>query len=182
MASQSLAECREQNNPYLPGNSGPFGPNLRQLMYAPDPCEEQEQELAGATQAHLDAVALAQKSAAPTIQDLQAAPAPQLSSSWDINNTDPSIPISEFLVPAPSLESSWSPTDLDNIMAMIQDELEHIAPGSTSDEEMIVELDRIRHNAVLFLMWNPWNLKPYKRKKYQYLPKNKKWIGSYLPQ
>ncbi|UOH27046.1 nonstructural protein 2 [Galliform chaphamaparvovirus 9] len=181
MASQSLAQCREQNNPFLPGNMGPFGPNIRQLMYAPDPCEEQEKELAGATTAHQDAVALAQRSAAPTVQDLQSAPAPQLSSSWDVNNLDPGIPITEFLVPAPSLESSWSPTDLDMVMEMIQMELDQIAPGSPTDEEMIEQLDQIRHNLVLFLMWSPWDTPPKKRKPFQYQPKNEGWIGSYLP-
>ncbi|QGJ83202.1 nonstructural protein 2 [Peafowl parvovirus 1] len=179
MASQSLAECREKNNPYIPGNMGLFGPT-RQQMYGPDPCEAEEEALRGATVAHQDAVALAQRSAAPTPQDVQSAPAPQLSSSWEINNLDPSIPMTELLVPQPFLNSSWSPTDLDEVMAMIAEELETQTPGSSSSEEMIVELQGIRENMVAFLSWDPW--KPVKkRKKYQYLPKNAEWIGAYLP-
>ena len=180
LASQSLAECREQTNPYLPGNSGPFGPSRAQL-YGPDPCLEQEKEYAAATVEHQDAVALAQKSNAPTPQDLQSAPAPQLSSSWDINDTDPGIPISEFLVPQPFLNNSWSPTDLDQIMADIAMELEAQAPGSTSDSEVEEHMDIIRHNMTCFLLWNPWDKPVRKRKKFQYNPKNKDWIGRWLP-
>ncbi|UOH27038.1 nonstructural protein 2 [Galliform chaphamaparvovirus 7] len=181
MASQALAECRQQNNPYLPENMGIFGPNVRQLMYAPDPCETQEKELAGATTAHAEAVALAQRSNAPTAQDLQAAPAPQLSSSFDINDTNPAIPDVEFITPSPSLENMWSPTSLDEVMAMIAEELERQSPGSTSSSDIMEQLNIIEENIVCFLSWNPWDKQAKKRKRYQYLPKNEGWIGSYLP-
>ncbi|UOH27066.1 nonstructural protein 2 [Galliform chaphamaparvovirus 13] len=181
LASQSLAQCREQTNPYLPGNSGPFGPTRAQL-YGPDPCLEQEKELAAATTAHQDAVALAQRSAAPTPQDLQSAPAPQLSSTWDVNDTDPGIPISEFLVPVPMLNNSWSPDSLDDVLAAIAMELEEIAPGSTSDSEVEEQMEIIRENMVSFLLWSPWDRKPRKRKPFQYRPNNKDWIGRWVPE
>ncbi|UOH27050.1 nonstructural protein 2 [Galliform chaphamaparvovirus 10] len=181
MASQALAECREQNNPYLPGNTGPFGPNIRQLMYAPDPCETQEKELAGATTDHAAAVALAQSSNAPTAQDIQSAPAPQLSSSFDVNNLDPAIPETEWISPSPSLVNMWSPTSLDQVLAEVAMELENIQPGSSSSSDISMELDTIRENITCFLSWDPWNRPVRKRKRYQYIPNNQGWIGFYVP-
>ncbi|QGJ83205.1 nonstructural protein 2 [Peafowl parvovirus 2] len=179
MASQSLAQCREQTNPYLPGNSL-FGPT-RQMMYGPDPCETQEKELAGATTAHLEAVALAQRSAAPTAQDVQAAPAPQLSSTFDPPDIDPAIPPTEQVIPSPDLNNMWSPDTLQEIMDMIAEEMEIIQPGSTSSSEAEEQMEIVWDQMVTFLHWVP-RFHPRKRKPgFQYLPKNQDWIGKWVP-
>ncbi|UOH27079.1 nonstructural protein 2 [Galliform chaphamaparvovirus 17] len=180
VASQSLAKCREQNNPYLPGNSGPFGPSRAQL-YGPDPCLTQEKELAGATTAHMEAVALAQKSAAPTAQDLQAAPAPQLSSSYDVPDTDPAVPETEHIVPAPALNNTWSPNSLLEIMDMIAQEIETSDPGWLTDAEMIDQLEIIYRQGLAFLHWLPGLYPTKPRKPYKYQPKNENWIGKWAP-
>ncbi|UOH27062.1 nonstructural protein 2 [Galliform chaphamaparvovirus 12] len=178
LASQSLAKCREENNPFIPGNN-PFGAP-RNLMFMPDPCETQEKELAGATTEHMEAVALAQRSAAPTAQDLQAAPAPQLSSTFDPPNIDPAIPESEHVIPAPDLENLWSPDTLQEIMDLLAMELETSHPGSLNEPEIMDQLEIIWIQCTNFLHWLP-GYYPKTRKPIKYQPKNADWIGRWLP-
>nr|WOX03044.1 nonstructural protein 2 [Psittaciform chaphamaparvovirus 5] len=181
LASQSLAKCREETNPYLPGNRGPFGPS-RQQIWGPDPCATQEKELAGATTDHMAATALAQHSAAPTAQDVQAAPAPQLSEAWVGEPLlDPAIPESEVQVPSPALSNDWSPTTLLQVMDMIAEQMEADEAGSTASEAMEEELELVFQNMYLFLSWDAWKRPKRSRRPFQYLPNNADWIGSWLP-
>ncbi|AHF54688.1 NP [turkey parvovirus 2] len=179
MASQALAECREQNNPYLPGNSL-FGPTRAQ-MWGPDPCEQQEQDLASATADHQASVQLAQKSSAPTPQDIQSAPQPQLSSTWS-TEYDPSIPLTEFLVPSPALMSEWSPTSLQEVLDMLAIEMEDISSGSSTSSEVQEAMEVVQENMMCFLLWDPWDIPPKKRKRYRFQPKNASWIGKWVPE
>ncbi|QEJ80806.1 NP [Psittacara leucophthalmus chapparvovirus] len=178
LASQNLAACREENNPYLPGRN-PFGVPAR-LMWAADPCAEQEKELAGATVAHADAVAAAQVSNAPTAQDLPSAPAPQLSDSWDIAATNPVIPESEFVTPDPHLQNMWSPLSILDVMEMIAMELENQGE-STSSSEIEEEMELIYENMRAFQSWWAWEKPKRKRRRYQFKPKNEDWIGRWMP-
>lgn len=178
MASQALAECREQNNPYLPGNSL-FGPTRTQ-MWGPDPCQTQMKELAGATTAHQDAVALAQRSAAPTAQDLAAAPAPQLSETFSAGS-DPAIPETELVPPSPALSNMWSPDTVLEIMNMLAEQMEIDQPGSTSSSDMEEEMELIYSNMVAFLSWDCWEKPKRRRKRFVYQPNNQDWIGRWIP-
>nr|WDQ28112.1 nonstructural protein 2 [Bird parvovirus] len=179
MASQNLARCREENNPYLPGRN-PFGVPPR-LMWAQDPCETQEKELAGATTAHAEAVAAAQISNAPTAQDLPSAPAPQLSDSWDIAATNPVIPETEFQVPSPNQQNNWSPTTVLEVLDMIAAEMEIQEAGSSSSSEVQEEMEIILDNMTAFQAWWAWGPVKRTRARYQYNPKNANWIGKWLP-
>nr|WOX03039.1 nonstructural protein 2 [Psittaciform chaphamaparvovirus 4] len=189
MASQALSKCRAETNPYLPGNSGPFGPT-RQQLWGPDPCQEQMDELKGATTENAAAVAAAQRSNAPTAQDVQAAPAPQLSDAWvGQPMLDPAIPETEMIVPSPGQDNDWSPTTVLEVMEMLaaalpdeQEEMETGEGGSTSSSQSIwSELDLIFENMIAYQSWDSWKPPIRVRARYQYLPNNAAWIGSWLP-
>nr|WOX03048.1 nonstructural protein 2 [Psittaciform chaphamaparvovirus 6] len=182
LASQALAQCRRETNPYLPENRGILGPTRAQL-YGPDPCQTQEKELAGATTEHQAAVALAQRSAAPTPQDTQSAPAPQLSDTFWMNNPnqDPSIPVSEDIPPDPSLANMWSPTSLLETMEMIAAEMEVQEEGSSSISENLDELELIFENGAVLLQWDCWKKPKRGRKPYNFQPNNAEWVGQWVP-
>nr|WQF62314.1 MAG: nonstructural protein [Pigeon-associated parvo-like virus] len=173
MAAQALAECRQQNNPYLPGNSGILGPNRAQ-MYGPDPCESQKEALAEASQA------LAQINAPPTAAAPQAAAAPQLSETDDmqIELLNPAIPETEGIVPDPALSNMWSPQSIEDTMMRIAEELEK--QGQIGDQEM-EQLDEIASNMTYLLSYWCWEKPKRQRKRYQFLPKNQGWLGKWAP-
>lgn len=180
LAAQALVECRNQNNPYLPGNSI-LGPP-RNVMYMPDPCQTQERELAQASEEERQAAArLAQAQQAPTPQDPSSAPAPQLSSTAEgAAMPDPAVPESEFIVPSPALNNMWSPDSIMDTMDQIANELEEMDTTNIDPGAINAELDLIFNQLTLFLAWLPGKGKP-RNKKFQYLPKNQDWIGRWVP-
>nr|WPD49023.1 MAG: nonstructural protein 2 [Protoparvovirus sp.] len=167
LAAQNLQQCREQNNPYAPGNFL-LGPSLSQ-RWGPDPCLTQEKELAEAQ------LLASQIAGAPTPAAPHAAVAPELSDSFDLNqNLDPSIPETEFITPDPCLNNMWSPDSIEQIMNEIWEEMEQ--QGGGSDQEM----ETLLQNITTLLLWVP--KKGIKRnKKYQFHPNNQKWIGHWAP-
>lgn len=174
LASQAYATCREQTNPYLPGNAGLFGPSRAQ-MWGQDPCQEQEQELIEAQEA---ARALSQVAGEP--QAAQTPPAPQLSQTADPQLPDPAIPESEFHVQDPTLENMWSPDTVLEVMDMIAAAMEEERPGSSESEEAIQELEQMYHRMVAFLSWN-WMECQAPKKRLKFNPKNQEWIKKWLP-
>lgn len=175
LASQALAQCREENNPFLPSN--PFGPSLSQ-RWGPDPCLEQEKELAGATTAHQEAAAAAQISNAPASQNLAAAPGTQLSNTWEpselfegtLQNTD-----------YPQLQSMWSPTSVEDVLEMIAVQMEADQVGEMMWEEMGEELDRLRRNMTALLCWDISHQTVRRRLRLRLTLTNTTWIGSWSP-
>ncbi|QZW33716.1 nonstructural protein 2 [Psittacine chaphamaparvovirus 2] len=182
MAAQALADCRRETNPYLPQNSGPFGPSRAQ-MYGPDPCAEQEKELAGATTDHQAAAAAAQISAAPTSQDLSAAPAPQLSDTYSALSADidPAVPITENIVPSPALSNMWSPTTVLQVMDAIAEAMEaEAAANAWQNADTSEEMEIIYQNCMALMHWLP-RAPARARARYKFQPKNDNWIGKFLP-
>lgn len=171
-AQQAYARCREENNPYLPGNSL-FGPTRAQ-MWGPDPCQEQMNELAGATRENEQAAQLAQIQAAPTPQNIASAAAVQLADTWDNSELlDPVI----MNVDLEAVQNMWSPSSIEETMEAILMDLDL---NVLSDEEM-EDLDRIHQNMIALIHWDPgYPTKPTKVR-LQLLPKKKGWIGSWMP-
>lgn len=179
-ASQALQACREENNPYSPSS---FFTAPRTAMWAPDPCLEQEKELAAATIQNKAAQSSAQVSNAPAAAALEVAPAPQLSSTSDGLSPymQPEIPITEFMVPSPAQSNMWSPDSILDVMDQIMEEMEALSPGSTSSSESIqAPLQILYDMMVAFLHWMP---KKAKRPKQHlvYNPRNQDWIGRWGP-
>ncbi|UOH27034.1 nonstructural protein 2 [Galliform chaphamaparvovirus 6] len=175
-ASQQLQQCREDNNPWL---TSPFGPP-RAAMWAPDPCWDQEKELAEATIANQEAISQMQRSGQPTQADLGSAPAPQLTDTLDIANQDPAIPITELVVPSPDSQNTWSPDTVLEILDLIADEMEVESPGSTQREDVMEVLETLYINIVVFLSWDSWG-HPRKGTKIVYKPNNQDWINKWMP-
>lgn len=181
LAAQNLDQCRRENNPYQPGNFL-LGPP-RNLMWAQDPCHQEEAELASATADHQAAQQLAQISGAPTPADPSAAVAPVLSDTYDMNMAfDPIVPETEFTTPSPSLSNQWSPDSILNALALVQEQMEVMYPDTCSSSETSEEMELILEDIQNLGRWCPWD-RPLRRprKKYQYLPKNKNWIGKWVP-
>nr|WOP79080.1 nonstructural protein 2 [Canary chaphamaparvovirus 2] len=171
-AQQAYARCREQNNPYLPGNSL-FGPTRTQ-MWGPDPCEAEMQELAGATTANQAAAELAQIQAAPTPQNLASAVAVQLADTWDSSELfDPVL----MNVDLEAVQNMWSPTSIENVMEMIAVEMD-LERASESDLE---DMEIIYQNLIALIHWDPgYPTKPTKTR-LVLSPKKQKWIGRWMP-
>lgn len=173
MASQALAACREQNNPYLPRNF-PLGPP-RSLMYGPDPCSAEEEALAGATAAHQEAQQAAQIANAPAAAAVQVAPAVQMSDTWDSSELfDPTTMNVEI---PHQLDSMWSPTSIEDVMEMIALQMEVDEGLNVSSDE---EMEIIYTNMIALIHWSP-AYKTHKRKGAQVHLKNNEWIGTWLP-
>lgn len=173
LASQALAKCREENNPFSPSNI--FGPSRAQ-MWGPDPCLQQEKELAGATVDHQAAQSAAQIANAPTAQNLAAQPGTQLSNTWE-----PSELFDEVLQNTnyPELQSPWSPTSVENVMEMIAVEME--LEDQEAWEQAGEELDKYRKNMLALHMWLPNHQTYVLSKPLSLKLKNQRWIGMWLP-
>lgn len=181
MSAQALAECREQTNPYLPGNMGLLGPT-RQQMWGPDPCATQEKDLADATAQNVAAQQAAQIQNAPNMQDLQVAPAPQLVQTYDpLDPLRPDIPETEMIVPSPQMSMTWSPTSLLEVMDALAAEMEARSPANSLTSEDLEELFRIHMNLIALCHWDCGYPTHKRKKRYQYLPDNQDWIGKWLP-
>lgn len=167
LAGQALAECRQQNNPYLPGNS-PLGPSRAQ-MYGPDPCMEQEKELAEAQAAQ----AAAQISNAPTQQNLGSAPHVQLADTWDSSELYQPDTINADL---PELESVYSPMRVQEVVHEILQKL-----GEEPTDEELMELEILEENMRAVSLWIPLPLRQTK-KRYQLKLRNPGWVGKWVPQ
>lgn len=172
LASEALAQCRQETNPYLPGNTL-FGPTRTQ-MFGPDPCLIQEKELAEAS------LAVRQLSAQPTPAELGVAPAPQLTSTLDPQTpTDPAIPITENVTPEPYQLQLWSPQSIENVMNQIWEEMEH-QQYNYPEDEIYQALSVIHQQMVIFCQWVP-DTPPKKNQNFLYNPKNREWIGTWVP-
>lgn len=167
LAAQQLAECREQTNPWLPGNS-PFGPPQR-AMWAPDPCAEQVEAVREAETLQQAAAALTRPSPATGTQDLTQQPVAQLSQT-NISDIlyDPTQTEAEF---APNLENWWSPTSIEDVMIRLAEEMGGM--GEEDEEEM----ELVYNNLVTLIHWS-WQGPPKrKRKKYKLNLENVKWTS-----
>ncbi|UOH27026.1 nonstructural protein 2 [Chaphamaparvovirus galliform4] len=170
LASQQLQECREANNPYK--NSWIPGLAPANLQWAPDPCAEQEEALQ-----NLMKQGAAEGNQVAT-QQLGGAPAPQLAVAMDpVPNTDPSIPMNEFVTPVPGAQNQWSPLVPDDVLEMIVDNY----PEGEEPEEMM--LDQILDGMLKYQMWCPWGEPGRKnaRWKFIYKPINSRWVGNWTP-
>lgn len=167
LASQALAECRQQNNPYLPGNN-PLGPSRAQ-MYGPDPCLEQEKELAEAQAAR----AAAQISNAPTEQNTAAAPAVQLADTWDSSELYQPETINADL---PELESMYQPMQ---VMEVVHEILQRIGEEPTDEE--LGEMEILEEGMRAVSLWIPLPIRQSKFK-YQLKLRNPGWVGRWVPQ
>lgn len=185
LVGNQLANCRERNNPY---NNWFQQPNP-QAMFGPDPClylEKKHQylqnKLSGATTESIPAVQQGQRSNAPTAQDLAAAPAPQLATGYDpIGNTDPAIPMEEFIVHSPGALSVWSPLSLDQAMEMIQMEIELEKQTQQIQIAILNILEDIEGNAKLAKKWWCWGKAKYRKHNLHFNPPNQTWIGKWNP-
>lgn len=175
MAAQALQDCREQNNPY-----GPFGAP-KNLMWATDPCANEEQALAEATTQDQTSASLAQASGQPNPTDLASAPAPQLSDTLENEGPDPAVPMTEFITPSSNLTNMWSPNTVLEIMDMMAEEMEGIQEGSTQIQENMEALEAVHYNITLFLSWDPWGKPKKKMPRINYMPNNSNWINRYMP-
>lgn len=176
LAAQNLAQCREETNPYLPQNN-PFGPS-RIAMWGPDPCAQQEKDLAAATVDHLAAQQLAQLANAPSVQDPSSAPAPILAETFD-TPMNPMIPETEYTVPDPQLQNMWSPDTMLTTMDKLANILEqqNVQPSP----EIIEEMEIIDENIKMTTLWDAWKKPRRRRRRYQFLPNNQSWIGKWTP-
>lgn len=173
LASQALADCRERTNPYLPGNN-PLGAP-RNVMYCPDPCQEEEEALRGATQEHQAAQQAAQVSAAPDPAAATAAAAVQMSNTWEPSEFfDPVIMNADV----PSLESMWSPTSLEDVMEALAVQMEVESLGGDMEEEMEI----VRKNMTALLMWSPSHPTKARKKRYALTLNNAEWVGLWVPE
>lgn len=171
-AQQAYAACRERNNPYLPGNSL-FGPTRNQ-MWGPDPCQEEMNELAGATTANQAAAELAQIQAAPTIESPSAAAAVQLADTWDSSELfDPIL----MNVDLEAVQNMWSPTGIEETMEMIAVEMD-LENASESDLE---DMEIIYQNLIALIHWDPGYPTKRTKSRLRLLPKKQEWIGSWVP-
>ena len=171
LASQQLRECREANNPYK--NSWMPGLAPANLQWAPDPCAEQEEALQ-----NLMKQGAAEGNQVAT-QQLGGAPAPQLAESTDPTpNTDPAIPMNEYVVPTQGAQNQWSPIVPEDVMDMI---LDNYPEDAEPPEEMM--LDEILEHMLYYIMWCPWGQPGTKNAKWKliYKPINSQWVGNWTP-
>nr|QSH48280.1 NP [Chufflevirus sp.] len=173
LASQALAQCRAENNPYTPGNN-PLGLG-RQQMYGPDPCLDQERDLASATAEHQAAQQAAQIANAPAQSSTTAAPAVQMSDTWESSELfDPVILNVEL---EPSLQCMWSPTALEDVMETLAVQMDLEQAGSEVWEEMEI----VWQNMVSLIHWDPDSpTKP--RKGFVLKPRNSGWMNHWAPE
>lgn len=170
LAAQQLQDCRDRTNPYrdswLPGA---ISNNLR---WAADPCQKEQE----AVDSLNEQSALAGNQVAT--QGLGGAPAPQLAEAdGPVGNTDPAIPLNEFVVPQPGIASNWQPILPEDVLDMILMEYEEQEPP----EDML--LDDLLNEMKYYLLWCPWGGRPKRNLKWKftYNPKNSDWAGKWVP-
>lgn len=139
---------------------------------AQDPCQKEQEQVD-----NLIAQGAAGGNQQATMQ-LGAAPAPILAESRDpVPNTDPAVPLSEYVVPPPEgAQNQWSPIVPEEVLDMIVDNME----GEVADQEM---LDEILDGMKKYLMWCPWGEPGRKNAKwnFKYKPINSTWVGNWIP-
>lgn len=174
-AQQTLEACRNANNPGLPGNSWIQGARMQGSMWAPDPCQaEQDQVQALVEQGAAEGNQVA-------TQQLGSAPAPQLTTSQDpVPNLDPAIPASEFVTPTPGANNMYSPLGSEELMEILMTAMrEH-----PIDEDIIMELvDPVAKAIKYYQLWCPWGGPGVDNLKwsFKYKPKNSDWMGKWAP-
>lgn len=177
LAQQTYAECRERNNPWLPGNSL-LGPS-RAAMWGPDPCQQEMEEIRDATGAVQVAAEAARVSTAPAPQAVAAGGGIELSNTWEASELFDSVILNAEL-PA-ELQSSWSPTGLEEVLEGIAVEMELEQAGEEAWEAMEVAEENIRKNVTALLHWDPgWPVVKLGNR-FSLNLKNKKWIESWMP-
>lgn len=181
LTQQQLQTCQEENNPYTRWGGG-IHTNVEWAVNAPNPCLPQQkaataawvalQKLSGATTTDIAATEIGQNSAAPTSQDLQSAPAPQLATAFDpAGITDPAIPESEFS--PQGMNNLWSPTSIEEIMTQIAMEMDN----PPNDQDMLDLEDNLRKYRTWWLCWG----KPLVKTEIKWKPKNQNWVGWWTP-
>ncbi|UOH27071.1 nonstructural protein 2 [Galliform chaphamaparvovirus 15] len=174
LASQQLAECRQRADPRAPMNSWMPGLHSQNLLWAPDPCQKEQ-----------DAVDQLQQQAAAggnqvATQQLGGAPAPQLAEATDpVPNPDPAVPENEFAVPYPHTQNQWSPILPEDVVDMIVDHYRENDYGPP-DQDM---LDEILEMMKIYHLWCPWGGPGVKNLKWRmkYQPPAHDWIGKWVP-
>ncbi|QMI57830.1 nucleoprotein [Chestnut teal chaphamaparvovirus 1] len=170
LAAAQLQACRQENNPHrsqwLPGMVA------TNLQWAQDPCQKEQEQLNNL----LEQGAAAGNQVAT--QQLGGAPAPQLAEATDPTpNTDPAVPMNEFVVPEQGANNQWSPLIPEDVLDMIVDQYQGEEPP---DVEM---LDSIMEQMRYYLLWCPWGEPGQRNLKwnFKYRPRNSSWIASWLP-
>lgn len=179
LATQALAKCREENNPYDPG-SNPLGPSRLQ-MWGPDPCEIQEKDVAQAKAA----LAASQTSAAPTPQNLASQPAAQLSVTWD----DSGLFLPETVnAELPELESQWDPQGVEEVMNQIAQEMmqiDHVNLRGVGQEfpsnEVLELMEVVEEGLTIWSLWIPDPIKWPKKLRWQLQLKDPGWAKKWEP-
>nr|UQT67962.1 NS2 [Phasianus chaphamaparvovirus] len=170
LAAAQLEACRQENNPYR--SSWLPGMPAQNLKWIQDPCQKQQEEVEN----------LIEQGAAAGNQEatmqLGGAPAPQLAESTDpVPNTDPAIPMMEYVVPEPGANNRWSPIVPSDVLEMIWEEYE----GQEPPEQMLV--DEILDQMKRYQLWCPWGEPGRKNQKwnFKYKPINSSWVGNWKP-
>lgn len=170
LATQALQKCIQQNDPRGPGNTW-LGIVPQQAQWAPDPCQNERDTVAQMQEQ------TAADSNVPALQNLQAAPAPQLATTQDpVPAQDPMIPESEFTAPDPGINNMFSPQLPGNLEAMILGEL-----GEDVDQEMRDQVQDLLNATRVVRMWCPWGGPGTWNLKLIYKPKNERWLGKWIP-
>ena len=171
LASQQLQECRVNNNPYKNSWFPGLAPNS--LQWAPDPCAKEQEAVDN----------LMKQSAAEgnqvATQQLGGAPAPQLAVAVDpVPNTDPAIPMNEYVTPQPGAQNNWSPIVPEDVMEMI---LDQYPEDQEPPEDMM--LDEILDGMYKYMLWCPWGEPGRKNAKWKFIykPLNSNWVGNWVP-
>lgn len=174
-AQQALEACRNQNNPGLPGNSWIQGMKAQNLVWAPDPCQQEQAALDNLNKQS------AVEGNQEAIQGLGGAPAPQLATDWDPTpQTDPAIPESEYIVPEPGAASPFLPLTDEELRDLFFQAMKEIP----LDQEMIEQfVDPIMSAVKYYHLWCPWGGPGVHQLKWKlkYKPNNQDWIGKWCP-
>ncbi|QMI57782.1 nucleoprotein [Pacific black duck chaphamaparvovirus 1] len=176
LAANQLNDCILRNDQRSPGNSWLPGMVDLKNQWGPDPCAKEK-----------EAVESLQKEIAgnqvPALQNLGAAPAPQLAHPADPTpNTDPAIPGSEFVAPDPGQANPFNPMSFDEIMELIeQGQQELVDDFAAHLEEIAMQMDQIYGVTKKLILWCPWGGPGVRNLKWNYKPNNASWLNKWAP-
>nr|QMI57906.1 nucleoprotein [Chestnut teal chaphamaparvovirus] len=176
LAANQLNECILRNDQRAPGNSWLPGMTDLKNQWGPDPCAKER-----------EAVESIQKEVAgnqvPALQNLGAAPAPQLAHPADPTpNTDPAIPGSEFVVPDPGQNNPFQPLTHEEIMELIE-EGQRMAVEDLQEHLMEIQeqMNQIYGVTKKLILWCPWGGPGVRNLRWKYEPKNSDWLRKWVP-
>lgn len=174
LASNQLNECILRNDPRAPGNSWLPGMISQQNQWGPDPCAKEREAVESLQQQ-------AAGNQAAALQNLGAAPAPQLAHPQDpVPSTDPAIPVSEYVAPDPGMNSPWDTPNQEEIVNMIVEEFLQQRAAELTDEDLM-EIESIFNVTRKLILWCPWGLPGVRNLKWKYSPKNIDWLRKWVP-